>query len=352
MIPRDRIVSSLIVLLPLLASPAFGQAGPGETVPDGDLVFGSAAPAPEAAPDLLPSPTTALYVQAPNPADTLGLYCEGEPCWYAVDFQVPAGESWLVQQVDLVAFFNSVNYAFDGFPLAIYPDDGTGKPAPLPVYALPAPTFTSSPIPGSSPWRTYSLTLPGPAWPELPPGTYWLAVDMVNEAAAFKRSFLWRRLRPPVNRPASFHADGIWTPLIDRDLAFALHGEVGLSVAIDILPGSAANPFNLKSGGTRPVALLSTESFDATSADPESCTLGDGDGDDTPIARRKDGSAMAEVTDVDGDGDADLVLSFEVQALVDRGDLTLDSTALELNGRWTRGSLRGADAIKVVPKAR
>jgi hypothetical protein len=47
-----------------------------------------------------------------------------------------------------------------------------------------------------------------------------------------------------------------------------------VSVTIDIKPGSFPNSINLGSGGTVPVAIFSSPTFDAGTVDPLSITLG------------------------------------------------------------------------------
>ena len=47
----------------------------------------------------------------------------------------------------------------------------------------------------------------------------------------------------------------------------------GMLVAIDIRPGSERNPVNPKSNGVLPVAIFSSETFDATQVDPSTVFL-------------------------------------------------------------------------------
>lgn len=120
-------------------------------------------------------------------------------------------------------------------------------------------------------------------------------------------------------------------------------------VDLDVQPGSDPNTVNPASRGLLPVAVLTTADFDAADVDPATVTLGDRDGDDTPVATRRNGSLMASFEDVDADGDDDLVLHFDVQALVDNGDLTADSEELILRGLSTGGELlRGLDDVRIV----
>ena len=121
-------------------------------------------------------------------------------------------------------------------------------------------------------------------------------------------------------------------------------------VAIDIKPGSDTNPISLKSKGLVPVAVLTSDDVDAADIDPSTVTLGDDDGNDTPVAPRKKGRLHAALEDVDGDGRDDLVLHFDTQALIGNGDLTVASGALTLNGATEDGTtLQGADVVRIAP---
>lgn len=121
-------------------------------------------------------------------------------------------------------------------------------------------------------------------------------------------------------------------------------------VAIDIKPGSDPNSISLSAWGRVPVAVLTTDHFDAATLAPSTVTLGDNYGDDTEVATRRNGSLMSSLEDVDGDGDLDLILHFEVQALVTNGDLNEYTTVLILKGGTVTGDpIRGGDAVRTVP---
>ena len=85
-------------------------------------------------------------------------------------------------------------------------------------------------------------------------------------------------------------------------------------VTIDIRPGSAANPINLGAQGVLPVAVLTTNDFDARQFDPEMAHLTDAA---TDMALGCVG-AMAERwvwDDVNGDRRPDLVFFFRISEL-------------------------------------
>jgi len=135
-------------------------------------------------------------------------------------------------------------------------------------------------------------------------------------------------------------------PCVDN----ATLGNALIQVSVDIKPGSSPNSINPGSNGNVPVAILTTGSFDAASVDVSQVTLGDDVGSETPVAKRNNGTWMADLADADGDGDLDLVLHFRTQALVQNGDLTAGSTSLVLNGRTTGGQrIQGSDSVRIVP---
>ena len=123
-------------------------------------------------------------------------------------------------------------------------------------------------------------------------------------------------------------------------------------ISVDIKPGSDPNSINIKSKGVISVAVLTSLEFDAASVNPNTVTLGNGDGSDTPVAKKK-GNLMANLEDVDDDGDLDLVLHFETQALVENGDLCSFTTDLILTGKTHQGDdMQGSDNVRIVGKTK
>lgn len=100
-----------------------------------------------------------------------------------------------------------------------------------------------------------------------------------------------------------------------------------VSVSIDIKPGSASNPVNPESSGVTPVAILSSERFDASNVTADSVRLAFSD----------DLAHDGHLEDVNDDGLEDLVLHFETESLVlaEGGDA---ATAV-LDGRTVNGEL-------------
>lgn len=120
-------------------------------------------------------------------------------------------------------------------------------------------------------------------------------------------------------------------------------------VHLDIRPGSHRNSLNLQSHGLLPVAVLTTPHFEADRIDPATVTLGDEEGDDTPVAKRGNGGPHATLEDVDDDGDRDLVVKFETAELARNGDADQETGELVLTGKTADGrSIRGVDAVTIV----
>ena len=70
---------------------------------------------------------------------------------------------------------------------------------------------------------------------------------------------------------------------------------------VDIKPGSLTNPFNVKSKGVLPIAILTTEDFDATTIDPVTVTA------------RGVNPLRWIIEDIDEEGDIDLILYYDSQ---------------------------------------
>jgi hypothetical protein len=111
-----------------------------------------------------------------------------------------------------------------------------------------------------------------------------------------------------------------------------LPGPCGQAV-IDIKPGSDPNSINLGSRGVVPVAVLTTNEYDATLIDPETVLFAGA----SPV--------RWAVEDADGDGDMDLLFHFKTREL----DLDENSTEATLTGENTDGnSFWGTDTVNIV----
>lgn len=106
-----------------------------------------------------------------------------------------------------------------------------------------------------------------------------------------------------------------------------------IEVTIDIKPGSDKNNINLKSWGIVPVAVLTTDDFDAGTVDPATVEFAGA----APVRWK--------LADVDHDGDDDMMFHFKTWEL----DLDQDSTEATLTGQTTQGVLiEGSDEVRIV----
>ncbi len=134
--------------------------------------------------------------------------------------------------------------------------------------------------------------------------------------------------------------DENWDPFLAK-LAPMETGEL-VNVTIDIKPGSAINPINLRSQGTTPVAIFGTADFDAAQVDPATVTLAG-----APVATNSQGKLRASVTDVDEDGLDDLVL----HVVTARMTLAVGDTSATLTGQTYDGTpIEGSDKVTVIKR--
>lgn len=119
-----------------------------------------------------------------------------------------------------------------------------------------------------------------------------------------------------------------------------------IPVGIDIKPGSTPNTINLGSNGVVPVAILSSDTFDATQVDPATVALA-GAG----VALRGKGTNYLTIEkDVNGDGFIDLEVKVETENL-DPGTFQDGSAVLTGNLLPDFGGtpIEGSDTITIVP---
>ena len=112
-----------------------------------------------------------------------------------------------------------------------------------------------------------------------------------------------------------------WSPASAEEMSCPDH----TAVSIDIKPGSYPNKINLSSRGLTPVAVLTTQDFDASQFTPEMAHLSDAG------SAMNSGCAGAlavkwRLDDVNRDGQLDLVFFFRTQEL----NLSANSTAATL----------------------
>ncbi len=108
-------------------------------------------------------------------------------------------------------------------------------------------------------------------------------------------------------------------------------------VTMDIKPGETANDINPASKGNIPVAILTTDTFDAVQIDPLTVRFG--------VLPTSESHSRGHIEDVDGDGDVDLVLHFRTQET----GITCGETEITLVGETFGGeSISGSDTINTV----
>jgi hypothetical protein len=128
-------------------------------------------------------------------------------------------------------------------------------------------------------------------------------------------------------------------PVNDDHFVWAVRdGDVGpavIEVTIDIKPGSIISPINPRSRGKVPVAILTTEDFDANTVDVSTVQVGPGPAQPVKYA----------LEDIDGDTDWDLVLHFNTQET----GIACGDTKATLTGQTRDGvPIIGTDSIKTV----
>jgi hypothetical protein len=108
-------------------------------------------------------------------------------------------------------------------------------------------------------------------------------------------------------------------------------------VPIDIKPGGILNSINPRRRGKIPVAILTTDGFDATTASPTTVRFGPTGTEAAPV--------HSALEDVDGDGDIDLILHFNTQATgIKCGDVSARLTGVTFGGQ----AIEGSDSIRTV----
>jgi len=106
-----------------------------------------------------------------------------------------------------------------------------------------------------------------------------------------------------------------------------------IEVMIDIKPVSKQNNINLKSKGVVPVAVLTTDDFDAATIDPTTAEFAGVE------------PKWWKLMDVDHDGDDDMMFLFKMREL----DLDQDSTEATLTAQVSSGTIiSGTDEVKIV----
>ena len=116
-----------------------------------------------------------------------------------------------------------------------------------------------------------------------------------------------------------------------------------INIDLDIKPGGNTNNINLRSQGVTPVAVLTTDDFEAGNINPDTVLFAGA----SPV--------RSTMEDVDGDGDDDMLFHFKTQDL----NLNADSKKATLRGK-TRGkattlkgetldwNIEGSDSVHII----
>ncbi len=142
------------------------------------------------------------------------------------------------------------------------------------------------------------------------------------------------------------YADGVHTMPVPEEMDEATYEEFsaqgrlvnGKIVTVDIKPGTNENSINLKNHGVVSVAVLSSDTFDASKLDVEKTRFG------AHGVEAKEAHDMVHVEDVNGDGLLDAVLHFKVS------DTGFNNSSKEgwFSGETVDGDqVRGSDSIVV-----
>jgi hypothetical protein len=115
-----------------------------------------------------------------------------------------------------------------------------------------------------------------------------------------------------------------------------------LVVDIDIKPGSFPNSINLTSTGLIPVAILTTDDFDATTVDHTTVFFA---GASEAHIKSKSGEVKRHEEDIDGDGDIDLIFHFDIQ---ETSLLCIDTVAYVTGQTYGGLPIAGSDSVNLV----
>lgn len=110
-----------------------------------------------------------------------------------------------------------------------------------------------------------------------------------------------------------------------------------MPISIDIKPATFPNSINPRSKGKIAVAILTTDSFNATAVDPATVLFGVTGIEAAPV--------QSAAEDVDGDGDIDLILHFVTR---ETGITCGDASATLTGALFSGVKIKGSDSIETV----
>ena len=171
-------------------------------------------------------------------------------------------------------------------------------------------------------------------------------IDSDGNMSVFASGFAGKS-NPPFNGPHDYVFDSKGNLYISDASSIWRVSAISIpavAISIDIKPGSETNSINLSSAGVIPVAIISTNDFDALSVIPETISLS---GSSVKMAGKSD-KYLCHEEDVNVDGLIDLVCQvYTAQFFVEEGEVT--ATAI-LEAETTDGTnVRGEDYVRIVP---
>ena len=183
-------------------------------------------------------------------------------------------------------------------------------------------------------WGDSQATPPGNDYVAIAAGWYYsLALKADGSIVGWGSDEYGQATPPAGNGYVAIAAGGHYSIALKAD-------PLPLEVEIDVKPGSDRNPINPRSRGLISVAILSTDTFDATTLDPETIELSG-----AKVAIRRRGEFLVQEKDVDHDGDIDLLVKIDSQGLV----IEPGATIVTLTGRTFDGiRIEGSDDIALV----
>ncbi|MBI5649417.1 MAG: glycoside hydrolase family 16 protein [Chloroflexi bacterium] len=144
----------------------------------------------------------------------------------------------------------------------------------------------------------------------------------------------------PVGKPMRVRLDRVsWgtNQFLDVDYVRVTKGLPTLVVNIDIKPNDYPNSINPRSNGVIPVAILTTDNFDATTVDMQTIRFG--------ATGTEAVAAKSALEDVNKDSHIDLILHFDTQAI----GINCGGTSGVLTGKTLSGQqIKGTDSINTV----
>jgi hypothetical protein len=138
---------------------------------------------------------------------------------------------------------------------------------------------------------------------------------------------------------------GIFIGSGSADAACVILSPPIIFVDIDIKPGSDPNSVNYKSRGLLPVAILTTDTFDATTVDPETVIF------DIFLINGSTPPNKCAIEDVDGDGDLDLICHFSIPEIDHKCMGIVDGRVVHATGQILADTfdglpIQGLDSIR------